>query len=152
MSPASLALRLLGDELIYFGAGDRDWMRQDRRRWDAEARVGPKWRRRLYRRGCEDADGGAGRAEAGRLRLGVVEFEIDQRAFATGRSICAAWCGLFPASLQLFKIAQQFIGYFVMRRNHCSSSRCSTRYLRDASSPIDDLLIGEHRGGTWDTS
>jgi len=55
------------------------------------------------------------------------EDEVDGRTLRYARSSCAAWCAPSPASradgpARLITLA----AYLVVRRNHCSRSRCST--------------------------
>ena len=61
-------------------------------------------------------------------RPAPIELEVDQRAFAAADPVALHGADFFRPALKLVEVvAATRRRTWSMRRNHCSSSRCSTR-------------------------
>ena len=110
-------------------------------------------RRKLHRRGaknridarCEDADRRT-RGPESSVVLRVIEFEIDQRAFAASDPVALHDADFVRPALQLVQTAQQFVG--ILRRAHkpllqfaLSNHRV---FVTPAASIGEDLFVRQH--------
>ncbi len=76
----------------------------------------------------------------------VVEFEIDQRAFAAADPVALHGADLFRPAFQLVEIAQQLVGVFGdAQKPLLQLTLLDQRIFVAPAASVDDLLVGQHR-------
>ena len=79
------------------------------------------------------------------LRLGVVEFEIDQRAFTAANPVALHGADFFGPALKLFKIAQEFVGVVGDAQEPLFKfTLLDESIFVTPAAAIHHLLVGEH--------
>ncbi len=98
----------------------------------------------IYAR-CKDADGRARRPESFMV-FRVIEFEIDQRAFAAADPVALHGADLFRPAFQLVEIAQQLVGVFGDAQEPLLQlTLFHERIFVTPAASVDHLLIRQHR-------